>query len=330
MMRNMLVLAWILCATTAASGQEFQGYVKELAGATFRDDLTDRRGVNILHHRLESRWAPHEAIRLQADIRNRVITDVSGTEFRSEIDRLQASLEWERVSVHLGRQRVNWGKTMVWNPNDLFNAYAFLDFDYEERPGTDALILQTAWGVASGLDAGWSAETKALRWMGQVGTYDLQLIGARYRDQYVIGGGWSGYAGSSGFKGEASWFTGGRSISATMGADHMLASAVYVNAEILFNGGFDRSGGANGGLTRPPSPENLFPAPSAGYLGATKQLHPLWTVGIGVIDAFTRDLWIAIPQTTVSVTENIDLLVLGQIMGGTDLNAVFFRLKWSY
>lgn len=329
MMRIATILTWILCAAGAASAQEFRGYVKELAGITLRDDLSDRRGLNILHHRLESRRSPHEAVRLQADIRNRVITDVSGTEFRSEVDRLQASLEWKRVSVHIGRQRVNWGKTMVWNPNDLFNAYAFLDFDYEERPGTDAVILQTAWGVASGLDAGWSRETQALRWMGQVGTYDLQVIGARYGDQLVVGGGWSGYAGSSGFKGEASWFLGDRTLSATLGADHMLASGVYVTGEWLHNGGFGRAGGAMA-LNRPPAPENLFPAPGAGYLGATKQIHPLWTVGLGAIDAITRDLWVAIPQTTVSVTENLDLLVLGQIMGGTDFNAVFFRLKWSY
>ena len=31
---------------------------------------------------------------------------------------------------------------LVWNPNDLFNAFSFVDFDYEERPGSDALRIQ--------------------------------------------------------------------------------------------------------------------------------------------------------------------------------------------
>jgi hypothetical protein len=330
MTRRILPVLALVMMAAGAQAQEFRGYVKELAGMSFQDDFEGRRGLNIVHHRLESRWAPHEAVRLQADLRNRVITDVSGTEFRSEIDRLQASFERGRWSLHAGRQRVNWGKTSVWNPNDLFNAYAYLDFDYEERPGTDAVVVQSAWGVASGVDAGLSETTAALRWMGGVGTYDVQLLLARYRDQTVIGAGWSGYAGTSGFKGEASWFAGDRTLSATLGADHMTASGVFVTLEALHNGGFDRTGSAAGSLTRPPSPQDLFPAPSAGYIGLSRQMHPLWTVGFGAIGAFTRELWVVIPQTTVSLTENLDLLVLGQVMGGVEWNAAYVRLKWSY
>ena len=40
------------------------------------------------------------------------------------------------------RQRINWGQTLVWNPNDIFNAYSYFDFDYIERPGSDAIRLQ--------------------------------------------------------------------------------------------------------------------------------------------------------------------------------------------
>jgi hypothetical protein len=72
----------------------------------------------------------------------------------SNIDRMHLSYingPWE---VHAGRQRVNWGRTFVWNPNDLFNNYAFLDFDYEERPGVDALTAQYNWDYASSLEVG--------------------------------------------------------------------------------------------------------------------------------------------------------------------------------
>jgi len=47
------------------------------------------------------------------------------------------SWEWS-----LGRQRINWGINSYWNANDLFNAFTFTDFDYEERPGSDALRIQ--------------------------------------------------------------------------------------------------------------------------------------------------------------------------------------------
>ena len=42
-----------------------------------------------------------------------------------------------KINFRIGRQRINWGTTTIWNPNDIFNAYNFLDFDYEERPGMD-------------------------------------------------------------------------------------------------------------------------------------------------------------------------------------------------
>ncbi|MCG8318265.1 MAG: hypothetical protein MI921_02070 [Cytophagales bacterium] len=42
----------------------------------------------------------------------------------------------------IGKHRINWGKSYVWNPNDVFNAYSFFDFDYEERRGTDALLIK--------------------------------------------------------------------------------------------------------------------------------------------------------------------------------------------
>ncbi len=48
----------------------------------------------------------------------------------------------DKFQVTLGRQRINWGQTFVWNPNDIFNAYSYFDFDYIERPGSDAVRLQ--------------------------------------------------------------------------------------------------------------------------------------------------------------------------------------------
>ena len=39
------------------------------------------------------------------------------------IDRLNIELFYDKIEVVLGRQRVNWGKALVWNPNDIFNSY---------------------------------------------------------------------------------------------------------------------------------------------------------------------------------------------------------------
>lgn len=58
------------------------------------------------------------------------------------IDRLWLDFTHKNFQATLGRQRINWSQTFVWNPNDLFNTYSYFDFDYEEKPGSDAVRLQ--------------------------------------------------------------------------------------------------------------------------------------------------------------------------------------------
>ena len=53
-------------------------------------------------------------------------------------------LQWEKNdwNIRIGRQRVNWGIQNFWNPHDLFNQTNFFDFDYIEKPGSDAIRVQ--------------------------------------------------------------------------------------------------------------------------------------------------------------------------------------------
>jgi hypothetical protein len=67
----------------------------------------------------------------------------------TEIDRLYLNWTYDNLEAILGRQRIAWGTCLVWNPTDLFNPFDILDFDYEERPGTDALHLQYYTGSLS-------------------------------------------------------------------------------------------------------------------------------------------------------------------------------------
>ena len=71
---------------------------------------------------------------------------------RQTFDRLFIEWNKEKWNIRIGRQRINWGINLAFNPNDIFNAYNFLDFDYEERPGVDAARVQYYYGSFSGLD----------------------------------------------------------------------------------------------------------------------------------------------------------------------------------
>ena len=69
------------------------------------------------------------------------------------IDRLWVDFNYGKLQVRAGRQRINWGQTLIWNPNDIFNAYSFFDFDYIERPGSDAVRVQYYPGSSSSVEA---------------------------------------------------------------------------------------------------------------------------------------------------------------------------------
>jgi len=62
--------------------------------------------------------------------------------FYTNFDR--ASLKWtlNKFELTIGRQRINWGVNLIWNPNDIFNAYNYFDFNYIERPGSDAVMME--------------------------------------------------------------------------------------------------------------------------------------------------------------------------------------------
>ncbi|MDR9419662.1 hypothetical protein [Gracilimonas sp.] len=379
---RLLALILMLLFSTSIQSQnieaDFSGYVKELGSISLSNDLETLRYDNILHHRLESEFRMGEHFEFRGDVRTRLFNgwmvnntpgygnflandpgyfdlsktwvDSDYTVLNSAIDRLHLSYingPWE---VHAGRQRINWGKTMVWNPNDLFNAYAYLDFDYEERPGTDALYASYSWSYASSVEAGYrigkSLDESVIAGMirGSLGEYDVQLIAGNYFEELALGAGWSGYLKTAGFKGELTYFHPKKNFfdesghfTATLGGDYMFPNAVYGSAELLYNGGWNRSANPLGQLTRPPSASDLFIAETGYFLNAAYQLNPLTSISSGVMGSFDRKMIILIPQFTRSLSENLDLMILGQLLKGSvfsDLtetpNLLFFRVKWSY
>ena len=361
-------------------GQEvdISGYVKELGQISVSNDFDTARYDNILHHRIESDWKLSDHFEFRADIRTRLLNgytvnntpgleqiyerdsnyfDLSWVWFRTDHSLMHSAIDRAHLSyihgpweVHVGRQRINWSRTLLWSPNDLFNNYAYLDFDYEERPGVDALTAQYSWSYASSVELSYqiadSFDRSVIAGMVRLstGNYDLQFIGGHYRKHAVIGGGWAGYIRNAGFKGELSYFhpedgffssTG--HITATTGFDYMFSNGIYLQSELLYNEGYNLKGNPLNTLVQPPSANNLFIAKSGLFINASYQIHPLVSGNLGFMSSFDQSIFIAIPQLSISMTEDIDLLLLSQLLKGTTFrdavetpNLFFFRLKWSY
>ncbi|MEQ8535546.1 MAG: hypothetical protein RIB86_27055, partial [Imperialibacter sp.] len=217
-----------------------KGYVKDLFTANFSTP-NDASFDNLIHNRLNLKWYPNEHLTGALEVRNRFFignslglipnygsyvdvnndyVDMSVLPINNDkavlhmmIDR--AYLQWNKnnLEVTVGRQRINWGQNLVWNPNDIFNAYSFFDFDYEERPGSDALRVQYYTGVASSVEAtvkaadSWDKVVAAGIWRTNKWNYDFQGFAGKMKEHAVLGGGWAGSIRNAGFKGEMTWFS---------------------------------------------------------------------------------------------------------------------------
>ena len=199
---------------------------------------------NTLHNRLNLSLYPAHWLSASLQIRNRLITgntinkipgyasfagkdpgwmdlswasdgdigDEGGYIISSMIDRLWLQFSFGNLEIRAGRQRINWGQTFVWNPNDIFNSYSYFEVDYPERPGSDALRIQYYTGVASSLELAAKIDsadriTAAGYFRFNTLGFDLQLLGGIYQEEdLVLGTGWSGNLGPAAFRGELSFF----------------------------------------------------------------------------------------------------------------------------
>ncbi len=132
--------------------------------------------------------------------------------FNMAFDRLYAEYTSGQFDVTLGKQRINWGKTFAFNPNDMFNTYSYFDFDYEEKPGVDAARLMYYTGATTSIEMAASIDsasqlTAAAKWNANFKNYDFQFIGGVLKgNDLALGLGWSGYIKNASWRGELAWY----------------------------------------------------------------------------------------------------------------------------
>lgn len=332
---------------------------------------------NFFHHRLNMEWASGEHWRVKAGVRTRLFYGdvVKSNPLYAEqisagsndwldldvvwldnnrlightvLDRIYAEYTYGNWETRLGRQRVNWGISTVWNPNDIFNAYSFTDFDYEERPGADAIRVRYYTGYTGSVEvaarAGDRLEESILagRWVVNTGGYDLQLIGGYAQDHWVLGGGWAGNLKNAGFKGEASYFyqaqTQESSFAITTNIDYAFEKGLYLNAGGLYNSQGQKEGGILQLFTFELSARNLYPYRWAGFMSLSYPISPLVNAGFTTIysPVASHALFLN-PTATVSIADNWSIDAVGQIVFDgageqyrSPLQAIFLRVKWSY
>lgn len=122
------------------------------------------------------------------------------------LDRLALTLTPSWGTLRIGRQALTWGNGMVFNPMDVFNPFSPTDVDRDYKTGDD--MVTTTWLTASGgelqlvgvvrrdtVDADVNADSTSIagKYHGTSHGFEYDIMGARHYEDYIIGGGISGY-----------------------------------------------------------------------------------------------------------------------------------------
>lgn len=378
------VFLFVLNANSQLKSWTFNGYIKDL-GMYYKPKIpipgieSNYLATNIIHNRLNFKWFASNEFTFALEARNRIFFgqmirefpeyeqtvdidrgyfDLSGTVFSSKrffmhsnIDRAWLDYTRGNWQVRVGRQRINWGINLVWNPNDIFNSFSYFDFDYEERPGTDAVKIQYYTSVTSSAQLvykiGRTPDETAIAGMYRFlkFSYDFQILGGWVGKDYVIGGGWAGDIKGGGFRGEMSYFiprnknNGSKeAFVASISGDYTLENSLYLHGGILYNshGATGKAGGRSFFDTNL-SAKMLSFARYNVFAQTSFPFTPLFSGSFtAMLNPSDGSSFIG-PSFTYSLGDNLELMVNGQLFFGEEGTeygdygkAVFGRIKWSF
>ena len=355
-----------------------KGYIKYLEQISFVNDITNLQTLGLLHNRLNFKYTPNDHFTFRLEARNRVYYGdavkmypgfaalVTGGEgavnlsenwvsshsmlFNSTIDRGSAEYINGKWDITLGRQRVNWGISTVWTPNDIFNTFNYFDFDYEERPGTDAARVQYNLTPSSSLDAAFSPGRTALQNAGALmyrfnkWGYDFQAFSGVYLQNFTAGAGWAGNIKDAGFKGEVTYFApgqhdaGGASMAATLSVDYAFKNGIYVMVSGLYNKlGTDSVLNITRLTASTLSAKNIFPFKYTLFSEISYSFSPILKASLGGMFSPSGNSLIILPSLAYSISDNWVLDLIGQSFysqqnGGYKPlgNSIYLRLKWGF
>lgn len=376
------------------SSTDISGYVKYLYSSTKYPFYNERFDDHLLHARLNTRWYPLQSLTAALEFRFRAYYGESVGKIPGFLDQIRSHhefenldamlwnrgkslgyletdrlwLDWtkEKIEVTVGRQRIAWGTSWVWNPTDLFNPQSPLDFDYEELPGTDAVRFQYYTGPVTKMEAA-VAPAKRLDKMIAAGLisfnkwdYDFNLIGGIKYNRWIAGGGWSGDILNAGFRGE---FTVSQRpspipkyntlhiilpyyeslssfkqpvFSFVLSGDYTFPNSFYIHTEVLY---YNIGKTLNAGLYQPEVLElgMLSPARLNIYQEFSYDITPLFRGSLfGIYNPYDHS-GVIVPSVTYSVITNLDLYVIALLFNGSTLtqygdygSSWFIRIKYSF
>ena len=388
---KILLLLSLLFSSIATNAQDtikekkisLDGYLSDMQSVMIFDSLKGNWiQDNTIHNRLNFKWFPNENFNFELSARTRLfagesvkytpgyadqteqdkgIVDLNdnilhGNSFvlNTQIDRAFIAFDMGKWNITLGRQRINWGRSFVWNPNDLFNSYSFFDFDYPEKPGSDALRVQyytsetSSAELVAKIDSSKKVSAAGL-YKFAAGGYDIQfLAGMIDEHDYVIGAGWEGNIKSLSFKGEASYIHPKEQFADTSGIflisthfNYLFENSIFLQVEFLYNQQ-PQPGNFASFYYQPGNVKNLSFTEYNLFAGISYPFNPLFNASLNAMYYPEIKGFYIGPTISYSLAENLDFNFILQTFrvndfenpftGADDLKIsfAFIQFKWSF
>tara|TARA_B100001778_G_scaffold130455_1_gene107336 strand:- start:719 stop:1891 length:1173 start_codon:yes stop_codon:yes gene_type:complete len=248
--------------------------------------------------------------------------------FNTIFDRAYLRYSAEKYQITLGRQRINWGVNLAWSPNDLFNAYSLLDFDYQERAGADALRFQYYTGDMSSIDLsiqpgdGLNQSIIGFLWKFNKWERDFQILAGNYFDDFVIGYGSEGTIFDKfGFKREVSYFIpknrNKKSVtSMSTSIDYFFKNGVYLNTSLLYNTNSENNNLQSDDLFQSIigsiSVKNLMPSKWSYFFQVSGPFNPALNGSLSAFYIQGIETLVMAPTLTYEIEQNWEIMLLTQ------------------
>jgi len=323
--------------------------------------MLESQKIHLIHNRINLRGYYGNNFSLGFEFRNRMmfgdiqtiqsdggLVDMSFYIFNeknfilhSMIDRLWIKYQKNKLEISLGRQRVNWGINTIWNSNDLFNAYNFIDFDYVERPGSDVLRVIYSGDNLSSFEFIYMPNKSrrniyaAMYKLNKIG-YDFQFIAANYFDDLVLGGGWAGNIKKAGFKGELSYFINNNfnnTLSLSTSLDYSFKDGYYLLGSYLYNSQGSNSPGLLNFINITDnilSPKNLMPSKNSYLLQISKSISPPLNSSLTIMYGSGINFLFLSPNISYDINDKFDIGIIGQLFFMEDSGSLTNLLRGIY
>ena len=370
----LIFFLFLLSDKRSRKNSEFtiKGYIKYLPSYLDYDNNSNSEINHLIHNRINLKGYFKEHFSIGLELRSRMVygdninisndtgiidlsnffVDKPKFKLHSMIDRMWFKYQKNKIEISIGRQRVNWGINTIWNSNDLFNAYNFIDFDYIERPGSDVIRFIYNGDNLSSLEFVYKPNLNnvgviaALYKINKIG-YDFQFFGANYYDQdFALGGGWAGNIRNAGFKGEVSYFVtknpipDDNSFSLSTSFDYSFKNGIYILGSYLFNSkGVSNSNIFNLGAINENvlSPKNLMPSKNSYMIQTSKPISPAINSSLTFLYGQGINFLYISPNISYDINSDFDLNFIGQLFYAdvngnfkSIMNGIFLQLRYSF